>query len=595
MNAKQKPTGRRVPSKVPYREWSVGPYLANMRYQPAIDTVTGEAYLPVTQRGRSLLEEPLLNKGSAFPAEERVALGLSGLLPSHVSTIEQQVARTLDQLDQKTTDLEKHIYLGGLHDRNETLFYRLVLDHLEELVPIIYTPTVAEACRRWSHIFRRARGLYITPDDRGTVERVLRNDGMSEAAVIVITDNERILGIGDQGAGGMGIPIGKLALYTAAAGIHPSLCLPISLDVGTNNQELLDDPLYLGYRAERIRGDAYWDLVDEVVQAVRRVHPGAVFQWEDFGNSTSFRHLDTYRDTLASFNDDIQGTAAMVVGGLYGAMRLLGERISRQKVVIAGAGSAGIGIARQIRAAMVADGLDSRAAAERIVLTDSKGLVIAGRAGLEERKVEFAADPGLVASWGISGDQIGLDAVVAGHEPSILIGVTGKPGSFTEEMIRGIATHHDRPVVMPLSNPTKNTEAVPADIIRWSEGRALVATGSPFDPVHHDGTTHRIGQANNVFVFPGIGLGAIVGRARAITVDMFLAAADALAECVTDSDLKEGALYPAITDVREVSRRVALAVIEAGARSGAAETLLDPEAAVDAAMWDPCYIPYRPG
>lgn len=582
-------------SEVPYREGFAGPYLANMRYQPAIDTVSGEAYLPVTQRGRSLLEEPLLNKGSAFTAEERVALGLSGLLPSHVSTIEQQVTRTLDQLAQKQTDLEKHIYLGGLHDRNETLFYRLVLDHLEELVPIIYTPTVAEACRRWSHIWRRARGLYITPDDRGSVERVLRNDGMSEAAVIVITDNERILGIGDQGAGGMGIPIGKLALYTAGAGIHPSLCLPISLDVGTNNHELLDDPLYLGYRSERLRGDAYWDLVEEVVQAIRRVHPGAVLQWEDFANSTSFRHLDTYRDALASFNDDIQGTAAMVVGGLFGAMRLLGDRISGQTVVIAGAGSAGIGIARQIHAAMVADGLDAGTAKRQILLTDSKGLVTSDRPGLEDRKREFAADPGIVASWGVSGDEIGLDAVVANAGPSILIGVTGKPGSFTEEMIRGMAARHDRPIVMPLSNPTKNSEATPGEMIGWTDGRALVATGSPFEPAHYDGTTHRIGQANNVFVFPGIGLGAIVGRARTITVEMFLAAADALAACVTDSDLKEGALYPAITEVREVSRKVALAVIEAGARAGATETLVDPEAAVEAAMWDPRYVSYRPG
>jgi len=566
-----------------------------MRYQPAVDTVTGEAYLPVSQRGRGILEEPLLNKGSAFSPEERIALGLSGLLPSHVSTLEQQVARTLDQLAQKATDLEKHIYLAGLHDRNETLFYRLVLDHLEELVPIIYTPTVAEACARWSHIFRRARGLYITPDDRGAVERLLRNDGMSEAAVIVITDNERILGIGDQGAGGMGIPIGKLALYTAGAGIHPSLCLPISLDVGTNNQALLDDPLYLGYRAERLRGDPYWELVDEVVQAVRRVHPGAVLQWEDFGNLTSFRHLDTYRDVLASFNDDIQGTAAMVIGGLYAAMRLLGDRISRQQVVIAGAGSAGIGIARQIHAAMKADGLSDREACERILITDSKGLVIRGRPGVEDRKAEFAADPSRVASWGVSGDIVDLDAVVAGSEPSILIGVTGKAGSFTEQMIRRMAARHDRPIVMPLSNPTASSEATPDDIITWSDGRALVATGSPFGPVEYDGSTYRIGQANNVFIFPGMGLGAIVGRARTITVDMFLAAAHALADYVTDSDLKEGALYPSITEVRAVSRRVALAVIEAGARTGAAETLVDPEGAVDGAMWDPAYIPYRAG
>jgi malic enzyme len=566
-----------------------------MRYQPAFDTVTGEPYLPVSQRGRSLLEEPLLNKGSAFPMEERISLGLGGLLPWHVSTLEEQVQRVLDQLTYKTTDLEKHIYLASLHDRNETLFYRVVLDHLEEMVPLIYTPTVAEACSHWSRIFRRTRGLYITPGDRGSVEPLLRNDGMSEAAVIVITDNERILGIGDQGAGGMGIPIGKLALYTAAAGIHPSLCLPISLDVGTNNQELLGDPLYLGYRSERLRGDDYWALVEEVVRAIKRVHPGALLQWEDFGNRTSFHHLDTYRDVLPSFNDDIQGTAAMVLGGLYAAMRLLGERFADQRVVIAGAGSAGVGIARQLRAAMLQEGLDQQTVRERILLTDSHGLLVEGRADMEDRKREFAVNPGLVASWGISGDTIDLADVVKGQLPSILIGVTGKPGSITEVMIRTMAGAHDRPIVMPLSNPTKNTEAAPADIIRWSDGRALVATGSPFDPVSHDGETHRIGQANNVFVFPGIGLGAIVARARAITVEMFLAAARALADFVGDDRLKAGALFPPITDVRSLSRRVALAVIAAAEKGGVSESLVNPEAAVDAAMWDPVYLPYRPG
>jgi malic enzyme len=566
-----------------------------MRYQPAIDTVTGQPYLPVTQRGRALLDEPLLNKGSAFPDDERRSLGLSGLLPIHVSTLEQQVIRTLSQLANKATDLEKHIYLASLHDRNETLFYRLVVDHLEELVPLIYTPTVAEACRQWSHIFRRARGLYITPADRGSVEQLLRNSAMSEAAVIVITDNERILGIGDQGAGGMGIPIGKLALYTAAAGIHPSLCLPISLDVGTDNRELLDDPLYLGYQAERLRGDEYWALVDEVVEAVRKVHPGALLQWEDFGNRTSFRHLDTYRDVLPSFNDDIQGTAAMVIGGLFAAMRMLGDRISDQRVVIAGAGSAGIGIARQIKAAMIQDGLAEGAVRDRILVTDSHGLVIDGREGMEERKQEFAANPNLIASWDVAGDSIDLAAVVEGHKPSILIGVTGKPGTFTEAMIRSMSTNHDRPIVMPMSNPTNNTEAKPTDIIGWSDGRALVATGSPFDPVTHNGEVHRIGQANNVFVFPGMGLGAIVGRASTITVGMFLAAARALADFVTDDTMKSGSLYPPITDVRAVSRNVALAVIEAAARGGVGQTLADPESAVEAAMWDPVYVPYRAG
>ncbi|MEX2419335.1 MAG: oxaloacetate-decarboxylating malate dehydrogenase, partial [Acidimicrobiia bacterium] len=432
-----------------------------------------------------------------------------------------------------------------------------------------------------------------TPADRGSVEQLLRNAAMTEAAVIVITDNERILGIGDQGAGGMGIPIGKLALYTAAAGIHPSLCLPISLDVGTDNRELLDDPLYLGYRSERLRGDEYWTLVDEVVEAVRKVHPGAILQWEDFGNRTSFRHLDKYREVLPSFNDDIQGTAAMVIGGLFAAMRMLGARISDQRVVIAGAGSAGIGIARQIKAAMEQEGLDATTVRERILLTDSRGLVVDGREGIEDRKQEFAADPNLVASWGDG--PIALATVIDRMSPSILIGVTGKAGSFTESMIRSMAAHHERPIVMPLSNPTKNTEATPPDIIRWSEGRALVATGSPFAPVEHEGELHRIGQANNVFVFPGIGLGAVVARASKISVGMFLAAARALADFVTDDTLKTGSLYPPITDVRALSKKVALAVIEVATREGIGQTLVDPEAAVDAAMWEPVYLPYRAG
>jgi hypothetical protein len=314
-----------------------------MRYQPAIDAVTGEQYIPVAERGRQLLDEPLLNKGTAFSAGERETLGVLGLLPTHVSTLDEQVERALDQIAHKDSDLQKHIYLAGLQDRNETLFYRTIVDNLTSTVPIIYTPTVAEACRHWSKIFRRGRGVYVTPEDRGRIDKVLRNASMREAAVIVVTDNERILGIGDQGAGGMGIPIGKLALYTAGAGIHPSLCLPVSLDVGTNNEELLEDPLYLGVRQPRLRGVDYWSFVDEFVEAVRRIFPAAILQWEDFANLTSFRHLDLYRDVLPSFNDDIQGTAAMVVGGLLAAMRLTGERVSEQRVVIAGAGSAGIG------------------------------------------------------------------------------------------------------------------------------------------------------------------------------------------------------------------------------------------------------------
>ncbi len=564
-----------------------------MAYQPAIDAVTGELYLPVAERGRRLLDEPLLNKGTAFTTNERDTLGIRGLLPMHVSTLDEQVERALDQMTYKETDLQKHIYLAGLQDRNETLFYRLIMDNLAETVPLIYTPTVAEACRHWSRIFRRGRGLYVTPDDRGRIDTVLRNASMREAAVIVVTDNERILGIGDQGAGGMGIPIGKLALYTAGAGIHASLCLPVSLDVGTNNEELLDDPLYLGFRQPRLRGEEYWSLVDEFVAAVQKVFPAAILQWEDFANLTSFRHLDMYRDVLPSFNDDIQGTASMVVGGLFAAMRLLGERLSDQRVVIAGAGSAGIGIARQIRAAMEEQGIERGEAHRRILLTDSQGLIVAGRQGLDDRKAQFAAPPSVVAGWNLKGDSIDLETTVRGHTPSILIGVTGRPGTFTQPMIETMASAHNRPIVMPLSNPTTFSEATPADILSWSQGRALIGTGSPFDDLTHDGRRHLIGQANNVFVFPGVGLGAVVSRARRITGGMFLAASQALAGAVADDRLDRGGLFPPITDMREVSIKVAHAVIGAAVSDGVAEPLIDAAAALNRASWEPFYLPYR--
>ena len=565
-----------------------------MRYQPAVDAVTGELYLPIAERGRRLLDEPLLNKGTAFTAAEREVLGVRGLLPTHVSTLDEQVERALDQLTYKQADLQKHIYLAGLQDRNETLFYRLIMDNLATTVPLIYTPTVAEACRHWSHIFRRGRGIYVTPEDRGRIDSVLRNAAMREAAVIVVTDNERILGIGDQGAGGMGIPIGKLALYTAGAGIHPSLCLPVSLDVGTNNEELLEDPLYLGVRQPRLRGEEYWSLVDEFVAAVRKVFPSAILQWEDFANLTSFRHLDMYREALPSFNDDIQGTASMVVGGLFAAMRLLDQRMSDQKVVIAGAGSAGIGIARQIRAAMEDEGIERGEAHRRILLTDSRGLVIAGRRGLNDRKAQFAAPPSVVASWPNQRDSFDLETTVLGHKPSILIGVSGQPDTFTEPMITAMAAAHDRPIIMPLSNPTDFSEATPTNILNWSKGRALISTGSPFDDVVHDGTRHEIGQANNVFIFPGVGLGAVVSRARQITSGMFLAASQALAGAVADDRLEQGGLFPPITDMRDVSIKVALAVVDAAVADGVAEPLIDPVAAMNRIAWDPVYLPYRP-
>ena len=565
-----------------------------MRFRPAIDSATGEMYLPVEDRGKLLLEEPLLNKGTAFSRKEREDLDLQGLLPAHVSTMEEQLERVSRQFHSKPTPLEQHIYLASLHDRNETLFFRFLMENLRETVPVVYTPTVAEACSHWSQIFRQSRGIYVTPRDKGHISRVLRGRGMKQAAVIVVTDNERILGIGDQGAGGMGIPIGKLALYTVGAGIHPSLCVPISLDVGTNNQALLDDPTYLGLHEPRLRGDEYWSFIDEFVNAVREVFPQALLQWEDFANATSFRNLNTYQDVVPSFNDDIQGTAAMVVAGMAGAMRIAGENMRDQIIMIHGAGSAGSGIHEQLIAAMVAEGADPKVARGQIFVTDSKGLIVDNRKGLDERKMDLATPKGVVAKWGIRGDTVTLHQAIEHTEPSVLIGVCGKPGEFTEPMIKTIAAKHERPIVMPLSNPTSQTEATPTDILSWSEGRALVATGSPFDDVVMDGKTHRIGQANNVYIFPGVGLGIIAAKARKVTTTMFLAGARALAREVSQETLATGSLFPAIEKVRDVSRSVAHAVAVQAVEEGVADPVIDIEGVIDQMMWLPTYIPYRP-
>jgi malic enzyme len=563
-------------------------------YEPRTDPETGDRYRLVFLRGAELLRDPLLNKGTAFTEEEREAFGLRGLLPPRICTIEEQLPRVLEAYGTKDTDLGRHIYLTSLHDRNETLFYRLITEHMQEMTPIIYTPVVAEACRHWSHIFRRARGMYLTPGDRGRFDQVLRNSPV-DPDVVVVTDNQRILGIGDQGAGGMGIPIGKLSLYTLGAGIHPARCLPISLDVGTDNEELLSDPVYIGWREPRLRGDPYWEFVEEFVQAVRRVFPHALLQWEDFGKGTSFRNLETYRDVLPSFNDDIQGTAAVSVAGLMGAMRILGEKLKDQTIVLLGAGSAGVGISRQIVSAMVEEGATPAEAHSRIYTLDSKGLVVQGRPGLDEHKREFAVEPERIAGWHIRGDHISFLEVVQNARPTVLFGVSGKPGVFTEEIVREMAKHAPRPIILPLSNPTANAEARPADLIPWTEGRALVATGSPFDDVVHEGRRFRIGQGNNMFIFPGVGLGAILSKARRVTDGMFLASAKALAGVVDRDLLEQGCVFPRIESVRDASRVVARAVAERAVAEEVAEPIPDLDERIEREMWVPRYFPYRPG
>ena len=542
--------------------------------------------------GVDILERPLLNKDAAFTHPEREALGMRGLLPWRVATIEQQVALELEHLRCKSTDLEKYIGLAALQDRNETLFHRLLSDHLEELAPIVYTPTVGEACRKFSHIVRRPRGLWITPDDIGCIQELLRNTGRSDIRLIVATDNERILGLGDQGAGGMGIPVGKLALYTAGAGLDPARTLPISLDCGTDNTDLLADPLYLGYPKPRLRGAHYDEFIETFVQAVAAVFPDAVLQWEDFKQHNAIRLLDRYRHRLTCFNDDIQGTAAVVTAGILAALRVRGEPMSRQRIVFLGSGAAGIGIGRLTEAIMRTEGATAEEIRRAVVMLDSKGLVFEGRDDVSDDKLPFALPAAELGRFGFEpATRYDLETVVRQVAPTILIGTSGRAGAFTETAVREMAARTPVPVVFPLSNPTANSDATPADVLRWSEGRALVATGSPFAPVQVGSKTQLVGQANNVFIFPGVGLAAIAARATEVTDRMFLVAATTLAGLVSADRLEQGALYPQIADLREISRSVAVAVAREALDSGV--SLLAPgadvEAAVDAARWVPSY------
>jgi malic enzyme len=544
-----------------------------------------------------LLRQPLYSKGTAFDAEERRAFGLEGLLPDAVSTMERQAKRVLENLARKSDPLEKYIGLAALQDRNEHLFYRVLLDHLEEFLPIVYTPTVGRACQDFSHIFRRGRGLWITPAHRGRIAEVLGNAPFEDVRLIVVTDNERILGPGDQGAGGMGIPIGKLALYTAAAGIHPASTLPVSLDVGTDNRERLEDELYLGWRFPRLRGPEYDALVDEFVHGVKRRFPRALLQWEDFKKGNAFRLLDRYQEVLPSFNDDIQGTAAVAVAGVIAGARLRAAPLAEQRIVILGAGAAGIGIARLLRSTLEEAGLAGESLLGAIASLDSRGLLVDDREIADAYKKDFAWPAALAAKRGLGPDRPrDLAAVVRAMRPTVLIGTSGEPGAFGEALVREMARHVDRPLLFPMSNPTDKSEAQPVDLIAWTAGRALVATGNPFAPVPWGGRTIRIGQGNNAFVFPGIGLGVLVSEARRVTEPMFAAAARALAEEVHPRDLEAGSLFPPIGDLRRVTRRIAEAVVREARESGVGRAIEDgqiPEA-VASAMWEPRYPRMQP-
>jgi malate dehydrogenase (oxaloacetate-decarboxylating) len=541
-------------------------------------------------RGAHLLGDPLCNKSTAFTREEREALGLEGLLPSAVSTMEQQARRAFANIARKPDALERHIGLAALHDRNERLFYRVLGDHLEELLPIVYTPTVGQACQEFSHIFRRARGLWITPDHRGRIYQILGNAGREDVRLVVATDNERILGLGDQGAGGMGIPVGKLTIYTAAAGIDPGVTLPVSLDVGTDNTTLLDDDLYLGFRHPRLRGAAYDALVDEFVTATQRRFPRALLQWEDFKKQNAFDLLDRYRSTLPSFNDDIQGTGACVLAGVLAAGRLTGTRLRDQRVVIVGGGAAGIGIARQLRDAIARAGASGGELARAVGIVDVDGFLVREAPALDRFQRPVAWPRELARACGVEGAP-DLDTVVRRLAPTVLIGVCGQPGALTEPAVRSMAAQVKQPVILPLSNPTSQAEARPEDLLRWTDGRALVATGSPFDSVSHAGRRVRIGQCNNAFIFPGLGLGTLVAEAREVTDGMCRAAAETLARQVTADDLEAGSVYPPIRDLREVSSRIAEAVAREARDSGVGRELADHAigAAVAAMRWNPDY------
>jgi malate dehydrogenase (oxaloacetate-decarboxylating) len=546
----------------------------------------GRERVELRLRGPQLLNHPMYNRATAFTRDERRALGLEGLLPDVVSSMDQQARRAYGNIARKGEPLERFIGLAAIQDRNEHLFYRVLGDHLEEFLPIVYTPTVGLACQQYSRIFRRARGLWITPEHKGRMSEVLTNNPYEDVRLIVVTDNERILGLGDQGAGGMGIPVGKLALYVAAAGIHPAQTLPISLDVGTDNQELLNDDLYIGWRQPRLRGEAYDAVVDEFVRAVKLRFPKALLQWEDFKQWNAFRLLERYRKELPSFNDDIQGTAAVAVAGIFAAARGASRPLRDERVVIAGAGAAGVGIARLIRKALEREGVTGETLLGSVALMDSKGLVVAAE---DEYRRDLAWPTELAGARGLHAGSSLLE-VMRALKPTVLVGVSGVAGLFGEEIVRTMAAQVERPAIFPLSNPTSSSEARPADLMAWTDGRALVATGSPFDPVEIGGRRIRIGQGNNVFIFPGVGLGVLVSEAREVTDAMFAAAADTLAAQLQEQDLAEGSLFPRVAELRSITAKVAEAVVRQALSDGVARNPPDdPADAVASAMWDPAY------
>ncbi len=532
--------------------------MSSLKFTPEL---TRKAATEAGLTGYRLLDHPMLNEGSAFPEAERRRLGLLGLLPYHCSTVEEQLTRVYENYKRKDNDLDRYIFLAALQDRNETLFYRLLREHITEMMPIIYTPTVGEGCRRYSHVFRRPRGLYISYPYREAIPMLLDNAREQDVEVIVVTDGERILGLGDLGVGGMGIPVGKLSLYTLCAGIHPVTTLPILLDVGTDNRQLLDDPLYLGWRHERVRGAEYDQFIEAFVQAVTDKYPNVLLQWEDFSKHNAPRLLERYRDRLCTFNDDIQGTGAVTVAGILAASKLTGTSFRDHRIVMLGAGSSAIGICDQIVAAMASHGVPAETAKRSLWLVDSQGLLHTGRVRKEPFKEKYAQPFERLADWQIvDRSRISFPEVISHVKPTILIGSSAQPGAFTEEVVREMARHVERPIIFPLSNPTSKSEATPIDIFKWTNERALIATGSPYPPLVTQRGLVRIGQCNNSFIFPGVGLGVIASGARRVTDAMFVAAARVLSDFSPALHDEEAPLYPPLEQVGKISMSVALAV-----------------------------------
>ncbi|WP_018609055.1 NAD-dependent malic enzyme, partial [Uliginosibacterium gangwonense] len=526
--------------------------------------------------GQHILENPLLNKSTAFTLEERDAFHLHGLLPDHIESLEDQVQRRLECVRALPSDLDRYVFLRDLQDTCETLYFALITEHLEELLPIIYTPTVGAGCQQFSHIYRRPRGLFLSLPNKDRLDQILANPRFDNVECIVVTDGERILGLGDQGVGGMGIPIGKLAIYSGCGGIDPSTTLPITLDVGTNNEERLADPRYIGWRHERVRGQEYDDFIEAFVAAVHKRWPKVLLQWEDFHKNNANRLLDRYRDRLCTFNDDIQGTASVATGTLLSAIQITGVALTEQRIAILGGGSAGIGIADLIKHAMVEAGLSEEEARKRFYIVGRHGLVTEQTPNLEAFQKAYTQDSALLKSWKLdSADKAMLLDVARNAKPTVLVGVSGQADSFSEEIIREMARHVARPIVFPLSNPTSCVEAQPANIVRWTEGRAIIGTGSPFASIDYEGKTHHFAQTNNSYIFPGVGLAALAVKARRVTDGMFLAAARALAAMSPAKDDPQGKLLPPLNDMRKVSANIAVAVAKQARAEGLTEAYTD--------------------